>query len=332
MQLENAKTPVLFFSNAIGDAYIALPAIRAINDIYNGNLRIITRSFYKYLFSEEGFNHVETIEVNATLNEEGAIVNHFDIQEFRKCLEGADLFIDINPWHITDNFEEYVAMLDNEKIHTIGFFKCYKDWIKPDFSINSFDNAFNIVRAIDGKRNIEDYAYPPKLNENIESFVQRVKHTFDDDFIIIGVQDETKEYKMWVPGKFEQLLNQLLSRYDNLGIIIMSKSTSINLDNITEKERVLYFEESFPVTVMAGLLHITDFFIGIDSMFLHLADLYKIPAVGLFGPTSHKEWGFRFTKGKEVVSITGKMEDIPVEEVLNSVITMIEQHVQISQE
>jgi ADP-heptose:LPS heptosyltransferase len=50
---------------------------------------------------------------------------------------------------------------------------------------------------------------------------------------------------------------------------------------------------------------------------LHLSDLHRIPTMALFGPTNNKEWGLRFTKGVEIVSPTGNMHDIAVEQVLD---------------
>jgi ADP-heptose:LPS heptosyltransferase len=43
------------------------------------------------------------------------------------------------------------------------------------------------------------------------------------------------------------------------------------------------------------LVGYSDLFLGIDSCFLHAADLYRIAGVALFGPTRPSLWGFRFS-------------------------------------
>jgi ADP-heptose:LPS heptosyltransferase len=35
-------------------------------------------------------------------------------------------------------------------------------------------------------------------------------------------------------------------------------------------------------------------FVGVDSCMLHAADLFRVPSVGLFGPTNAIEFGCRF--------------------------------------
>jgi len=55
---------------------------------------------------------------------------------------------------------------------------------------------------------------------------------------------------------------------------------------------------------------------------LHAADLYRVPGVGLFGPTDPREFGFRFNTS---VHLTGGpfMEDIPVESVADALDSLV---------
>jgi ADP-heptose:LPS heptosyltransferase len=46
---------------------------------------------------------------------------------------------------------------------------------------------------------------------------------------------------------------------------------------------------------------------------LHLADLYQVPGVGLFGPTDPSEFGFRFARHLHVRAAT--MNEISVADV-----------------
>jgi ADP-heptose:LPS heptosyltransferase len=39
-----------------------------------------------------------------------------------------------------------------------------------------------------------------------------------------------------------------------------------------------------------------DAFLGVDSCMLHAADLFRVPSVGLFGPTRPSEFGLRFAR------------------------------------
>ncbi|HVI48708.1 MAG TPA: glycosyltransferase family 9 protein [Chitinophaga sp.] len=324
MKIQDIKSPSLFFVNAIGDAFISLPTIRSLNKTFNGNLAVITNSFLKPLFEEEGLKEIRTINSDIRYDDQNRAMYHFDIPDFKSVLNGTDFFIDINPWHVADNLNEFITLIKSVGINSIGYFDFYAEHISPDYRINSFDNVFRIACHINQQEAIDQYAYPPKVRKNIEEFTRGIRNYFPEDFILLGLHDETKPYKMWQAGKFELLINELQSRYSNLGILILSRSTSIDMENIYDGGRVLYFEDPLSIQVMTGFVSAIDYFIGIDSMFLHLADMYKVPSIGLFGPTNYREWGFRFTEGKEIISPTGKMEDIPLELVLHEMIQLIE--------
>jgi ADP-heptose:LPS heptosyltransferase len=61
-----------------------------------------------------------------------------------------------------------------------------------------------------------------------------------------------------------------------------------------------------------------DFFIGVDSCYLHAADQCRVPRVGLFGPTSSFEFGFRFAPHRHV-SGGSRMDSITVQDVISAV-------------
>jgi ADP-heptose:LPS heptosyltransferase len=66
----------------------------------------------------------------------------------------------------------------------------------------------------------------------------------------------------------------------------------------------------------------SDFFIGIDSCMLHVADLARVPGVGLFGPTNVKEFGF-YIGPHIMIQGAGTMEKIEagmVTEALNHLV------------
>ena len=64
-----------------------------------------------------------------------------------------------------------------------------------------------------------------------------------------------------------------------------------------------------------ALIAEADLFVGIDSSFLHAADLFRVPGVGMFGPTAPSEWGFRFARHRHVCG-KGTMTTIGVPSVV----------------
>jgi ADP-heptose:LPS heptosyltransferase len=69
-------------------------------------------------------------------------------------------------------------------------------------------------------------------------------------------------------------------------------------------------------------MRFADLFLGVDSLFLHAADLFRVPSVGLFGPTACEEWGFRVTPTWRHISGHGSMDTIQREAVLDALLSI----------
>jgi ADP-heptose:LPS heptosyltransferase len=57
-------------------------------------------------------------------------------------------------------------------------------------------------------------------------------------------------------------------------------------------------------------------------VFLHIADMFRVPAIGLFGPTSAHEWGIRFGPQRSIAGQPG-MADIAIEQVLSEMTQLL---------
>jgi hypothetical protein len=73
---------------------------------------------------------------------------------------------------------------------------------------------------------------------------------------------------------------------------------------------------------LAMMRHV-DLFLGVDSCFLHAADLFRVPGVALFGPTAPSEWGFRLSPSFRHVSAES-MDQIRPERVLEALLEVAE--------
>jgi hypothetical protein len=53
---------------------------------------------------------------------------------------------------------------------------------------------------------------------------------------------------------------------------------------------------------------------------LHAADLFRVPGVGIFGPTDPQKWGFRFSTHKHITS--DSIMSITSEEVIDALMLL----------
>lgn len=60
-----------------------------------------------------------------------------------------------------------------------------------------------------------------------------------------------------------------------------------------DSSRIIVFNY-LPLELACYLISKMSLFVGVDSCFLHIADLCRVPTVGLFGPTDPTVWGCRF--------------------------------------
>ena len=65
-----------------------------------------------------------------------------------------------------------------------------------------------------------------------------------------------------------------------------------------------------------------NFFLGVDSCMLHVADFCRVPSIGIFGPTQADEFGFRL--GPNItIQADGGMRSIEVEMVRRAIESML---------
>src|SRR5262249_8063729 len=74
--------------------------------------------------------------------------------------------------------------------------------------------------------------------------------------------------------------------------------------------------DDIPLELAMYLVSNADCFIGVDSCMLHVADLAKIPSIGIFGPTRICEFGIRFSEQRFHISISLLSEETIIESIL----------------
>ena len=102
-------------------------------------------------------------------------------------------------------------------------------------------------------------------------------------------------FKAWPPERFAELADHLTSRY-GCQVLIGGSDQDIDL-----AQQIRQMAKSRPI-IMAGRTTIKQFaaiakksalFVGSDSGAMHIASAVGTPVVGLFGPSSPREWGPR---------------------------------------
>jgi ADP-heptose:LPS heptosyltransferase len=307
--LLRARNPVVIFSNGIGDHLLNLPALRALASLFPGRLTLICNNGAREMFfSQLSLKAVFEVEMQLS---HGARI--FDAKSLARAVGPCDLLISLNPWH-SASIDRLLELL--KPAHSIGFFRTFRVNVPRDYSKHSAELAFDIPRFIDPSLKLDDFAEAPPCPPYHVSLAQRIRQVFPADQLVMTVHTDTPRVeKMWASAHFAEVLREFLRRHPEFVIFVVGG----------EPQDFAFASTTSPIFSCCGIPLLTsmclvaqsDLFLGIDSCMLHAADFFRVPGVGLFGPTNSQEWGFRFGPGQHV-SGEGSMENVEVSAVLRA--------------
>ena len=100
----------------------------------------------------------------------------------------------------------------------------------------------------------------------------------------LTIHNESLDEKQWDAVNLECFCCEVTKRGGNILLFSEEAVTHIALNKSTK-----YLDLSFKEKI--ALLYLSDVFVGIDSVFMHIADSFRKLGVVLFGPTNPKVWG-----------------------------------------
>jgi heptosyltransferase-1 len=123
--------------------------------------------------------------------------------------------------------------------------------------------------------------------------------------------------KLWPAESYHELARRLLAKGDATLLLLGGPGEEARLDQVRGSlpaDRAITWAGG-TVPELTAILRRADLVIGNDTGPLHLAAAHEVPALGLFGPTRGERNGPYGPLGGFVQSRTGRMADIPVDEV-----------------
>jgi hypothetical protein len=306
--LLNARFPTLLFSNGVGDHFLNLPAVRAVATLFPGRLTLICQSGLGRIFFY-GIRFKSICEVPMTTFRGR---RQFDADWVAGKVGPCDLLISLNPWH-SSSVDRLLQCLAPD--FSIGFSPEFKRQIRLNFRKHSAELGFDVVRALDRSLRLDDFSAAPIFPRHFVEQAQRVWRAFPSGFRVLAVHADTKTHKMWPTRRFIKLLDMFLERRpDFLALVVGTADLELDVGHHGSRVIPAY---GLPLATSALLVAGSDLFVGIDSVMLHVADLFRVPGVGIFGPTSPDEWGFKFSPHRHVCA-EGRMSTLSETTVLEA--------------
>jgi ADP-heptose:LPS heptosyltransferase len=309
-----ARAPALLFFNGIGDHLISLPAVRALAEIFGGRLRFICHTDAPELF----FSDVPAggwIRIPGFWKHGGEVA--FDADAVAEALGVCDALLSLNR-----SFTQSVARLMGltKPKCSVGFCGPFAASLSLRHDIHAAHAAFDLARFLCPDLNISAFAHPPCLPRAAHSAALELRTRLSGNARLVTVHVESGAGKGWPPLSLAEFLRMFLSRHPrHVAMVIGEKD--IGIQHLVS-EGVVVSGAGLPLAVSLALVSHSDLFIGVDSCMLHVADLFRVPGVGIFGPTRCSEFGFLFSPHRHVSSDFGVTRVSP-EAVLHAVESMM---------
>lgn len=301
----NAEKPALVFLNGIGDHFINLQAIRATADLFPDRLRIVCRAGAADMFSDVRAESINEIQWGLDQLDRVLASDHV-VDILTPCV----LLVSLNPWHT----ESVDRILDRIKPgHSTGFFPAFTTHVPLNFEKHSAELAYDSPRAPGSSVPIAQFPMPPKLPERATAAAAGLLELLPPRSRVVAIHPETREEKMWGLDPFRTFIDNFLDRNPIFFAFIIGL-TNLSLDRGRHAARVIPCH-GLSFFTSAALVASADLFVGVDSCMLHVADIFRVPDVGLFGPTNPAEFGSRLAISR-LVSGGGTMDGIDVSKVV----------------
>ena len=304
-RLLSAEYPLAFFCNGYGDNYLNLPALRALSRLFEGRLTLVCRQGPDlFCFDDLAVNR--RITIDARFNGEDY---EFDAVAAAAEIGQCDLFLSLVPWRSPSLSNLLEAYGD---IASIGFFENYSWGLRRDYDKPSADLAFDIVRSLSPDYKLHDFLEPLRYPTERRQDVHEIFSMLKPGTRTLSVHMDTRADKNWDENRWAESLDAFLDQHtDFVALLVGRPERPVDTARWRNGGRVIpCYGLSLPSSCC--LVAESDFFIGIDSCMLHVADLARVPGVGLFGPTNVKEFGF-YIGPHIMIQADGSMEKIEVD-------------------
>jgi len=307
--LRNSSAPVAFHFNGFGDRLLALPAIRALAAMFPNQLKMICgigdRSTY-YL----DLPLRDVCEVEYTRTDKGW---GFDASLVATIIESCDLLVSFNTWY-SESVDELLGIL--QPANSIGFYRNFNHVVPFEQNKHVADMMFRLPHLLNPELKLEDFSYPLLLPEEDLTFAKSLRSTIAEFCHLLLIHNETLAAKVWSDEKLIFVLDEFLSRHPTYVVFVLDQ-TERPLNVGKQGARIKQLSDDRAISAYYAVVAYADLFLGVDSCFLHAADLFRVPGVGLFGPTNHEVYGFRLGPHRHVCA-NGPMDDIRESQVLEA--------------
>lgn len=285
------RYPAVIFGNALGDQLLALPTLRALAALFPSRLALICMpGFRRKFFPDLPLRAVCEIAMHRRKGQ-----RLFNSSAVAKKIGRCDLLLSLNPW-TSPSLRRLLQLLSPEL--SVGLLPPFEVLLPRIAGQHMIDSTFRVAEYLDASLRPADFATAPGLPARVRPRIREFLRSAARGKRIMAIHNETKLEKVWPRERLSLLIAQFLERHPDFAVFILDIAKP-RLEIAKFPDRVIH-SYGLPLPYAFGVLQESELFLGVDSCMLHAADLFRVPGVGLFGPTDPRRWGFRFAEHRHI--------------------------------
>lgn len=264
----------IFFANGLGDALMALPGIRAaLHAMPEATLITPHHPAYDFIFSE--FERRISIPPRSGLE--------FDWRDLDRRAGEPDRLAVFTSWS-SDALKDWVTVVNGRGFTSGLIGEVSRIAIGEGHYVRRY---FEVARNIDPALSLEDHTLPLlTLSTELDPGGQC--------YYVLHL--DSADEKMLADAVWEELVSSLARRRPDLQPVVVGRDLTCRrrLGGTGKSIAHAPFDFAASCEILAG----ATFFAGVDSSFLHFADLQRIPAVGVFRTPNDDRFGLHLTPNR----------------------------------
>lgn len=268
---------------------LALPALRGLCSGFEGRAYVVLKDGPdKFLF--EGLNARKLVFLDMWQSASGPGAE-FEPEAATKVLSGCDLFLSFVHWR-SASLDNLISSAMSRPLPNYSFEENLLDSL--DIRQHSFDLIFAAARRIFPELDLNQFAEPLRFPPEVVGAGLDILSTLYGRTLIGFHPESSVPAKSCSDSVVRTIIDAILKIDSNVVICLFGVA-----ERYTELERLsnrLLVFNRLPLRLAAYLVSKMSLFVGVDSCLLHVADISRVPGVGLFGPTNPDLFGFRFAR------------------------------------
>ena len=301
------KDIVVVSIDGLGDQILTWPTMRALYQLYPDGLHLVLGEGMRLMFYRE-----VQFQTQIRARFEDPDSNTFDVEALVAAIGPCHTIIHLGDW-LNDSLWDVLSGTMPRR--TVGLRPRFSEYVEVADDVHMFDRIFALAQRLEPRFALDDFCSPPTFSGPAQNVANRMfKQAMMTDEKFLFVHPETLAAKMWSRPHLESILFEFLDERPEYRVMVCTREPFV----LRSHSRIHSVQPHLELGM--ALVGLADCFLGVDSCFLHAADLYRVPGVSLFGPTRPETWGFRFSQPAIDIDGRGAMSGIDPHEVLNAML------------